>query len=239
MARLILPRDKEVIVASFGGVGTSFLMSFIARFKKINDADDKDHYKHSPLPPVSFNPNIKFIYVYGDPKLAVISLFRRGFHRKQARKLQWGTSFAQAVPQDMTLQEYADQGVDCFLLKEHFWNWYDRFLTHETMFVRYERLFDNREALLNFLDIPASEIESFPKKKERASKESEIPPDVSRKLEDIYGDFRDDLAQLEDIEVRKRHSPIFLIKKCLREPYRSDLISAAKSSLRRYGRKPL
>jgi len=37
MGRIILPGDMEVVIASFGGVGTTFLHSYLAQYKKTND----------------------------------------------------------------------------------------------------------------------------------------------------------------------------------------------------------
>ena len=232
MTNIILPRDIEVVVASFGGVGTSFLMSYIAQFKRTNSPKDKDGLKHLPLPPISLNPNVKFIYVYGDPKLATISLFRRGFQTYQSYKLQWGKVSVSPIPRKMTLQEYASAGIDRFNFREQFYNWYDKFLVHETMFIRYETIFENIEPLLEFLEVPRTYIDTFPKRRDRKSSESEISFKTLESLNDIYGSFCDELAMLQDVEVRKRNVPVPWMTTYLSKSYRNALIWTTKDSFK-------
>ena len=212
----------ESVIASFGGVGTSFLLSYLAQYKKTNSPIDADGFKHLPVPPVSFNGKTKFVYVYGNPQQAAISLFRRNFHYPQSLKLQrWGKETISPIPQEMTLREYASQGIDKFCFRNHFYNWYDKYLAAcPTMFIRYETIFDNVEPLLDFLDLPNSCIDSFPKKKKRASTLEEIPVETLKHLDHIYGDFSDELAKLDDVEIRKRANHRIFSMTYLKSPYR-------------------
>ena len=208
MDRIILPRKIDAVIASFGGVGTTFLLSFAAQYMKLNHPHDGDGLKHSPLPPININPNLKFVYIYGNPQLAAISLFRRNIHHYQSIKLQkWGKKKISPIPEDMTLQEYAAQGVDGFLFRNHFHNWYDRYLPAcPTMFIRYETIYDNLATLLNFLDLPKKCIDKFPKRIKRNSDFAEISIETRKQLDDMYGDFSDELGRLDDIEIRRKKS---------------------------------
>lgn len=227
--RIILPKNIEVLITSFGGVGTSFLISYLAQFKTINSHADRDSLKHLPLPPISFNSRVKFIYVHGDPRLAVISLFRRRYQYLQSYKLRsyelrLETDSEALIPREMTVQEYATLGVDKLCFREQFYNWYNRLLTHETMFLRYETMFENVDSIFDFLDIPKKYLDSFPKKIDRASNKSEISAETWDQLNKMYGDFHHELAALEDVEIRKRNSPISLMTTYLSKPYRKALI---------------
>lgn len=221
MGRIILPRNMEVVIASFGGVGTTFLHSFLAQHKETNHLYDADNLKHSPLPPVSFSDNAKFIYVYGNPQLAAISIFRRNIQHPQSVKLQkWSKETISPIPEGLTLQEYASQGIDKFYFRNHFLNWYDKYLaSHPTMFIRYETIFDNIAPLLNFLDIPKSSVESFPKKKIRTSTIENISVETLRQLDHMYGSFSDELAKLEDVEIRERTDRRVFATTYLKSPY--------------------
>ena len=55
----IIPKDIEVVVGSYGGVGTTFFLDFVAQFKKTNHPQDEDKIKHLGMPPISFNKEIK------------------------------------------------------------------------------------------------------------------------------------------------------------------------------------
>ena len=207
--RISLPQQVDVVVASFGGVGTTFLCDFLAEFRRTNNSVDADGLKHSPLPPITRNPAARFVYVYGDPIDAVVSLFGRGFHTEQSRKLQRYADGTRIIPRDMTLDEYAQAGRDQFLLERHFRNWYSTWLRQPTLFLRYETVFANQQALIDFLELPARALDQFPQKRERRSRAAELPPATRDALQRMYGDFQGQLNAIGDAEVRipKESSP--------------------------------
>ena len=206
MGRIFLPTDMEVVVASFGGVGTTFLISYLEQYRRVNHFDDEDGIKHLPVPPISLNKEIKFVYVFGNPILAVLSLFRREYHHLHSRKLQKCRPHGAApVPQAMTLQEYAEAGVDRFFFREHFYNWYDTYLSPvPTLFIRYETLFENVGPLLDFLELPPECLQSFPARKSRHSVLADIPEATRMQLNTLYGAFARELECLDDVEIRCR-----------------------------------
>jgi hypothetical protein len=197
------------------------LLDYLAHFKKINHPADRDRIKHSPLPPISFNIDAKFVYVYGNPQLATISLFQRGLHHPHSMKLQqWIGKGTSPIPKEMTLQEYASIGSDRLYFKNHFYNWYHKYLaTIPTLFIRYETLFDNVEFLLDFLDIPKTSIDSFPQKKERSSSISDIPVETRKQLDVMYGDFSSELSRLDDVEIRQAGNRKMFSMAYLTTPY--------------------
>jgi|GEM_PF-600208 len=205
MYRIVLPNKIDIVVVSYGGVGTSFLLDFLAQYKTTNSSRDIDGFKHSPLPPISFNRNVKFVYVYGNPQMAAASLFLRNYAIPHSIKLQrWIDKNTSSIPNGMTLQEYASLGVDRFHFENHFFNWYDKYLPCiPTLFVRYETIFDNIEHILEFVGIPKSGINRFPEKKKRASTKEGIPAETVKYLDDMYGEFSEKLVKLNDIEIRQ------------------------------------
>ena len=52
MKSIYLPKEMELLVCSYGGVGTTFLIDFLAQYKICNNRDDKDGFKHLDKPPV-------------------------------------------------------------------------------------------------------------------------------------------------------------------------------------------
>ena len=212
VGRIFLPGKTEVVIASAGGVGTTFLLSYVAQHRRTNSPVDWDGLKHSALPPISFNPRCKFVYLHGSPQQAVVSLFRRQLHSYQSVKLQArGPKLISPIPKEMTLEEYADQGVDRFHFRRHFFNWYHRYLSpHPTLFVRYETLFENIRPLLDFLELPKEQLEHFPRKQTRSSLAEGISATTLAQLDEMYGDFARELAELDDVEVRQggRHWPM-------------------------------
>jgi len=199
----ILPENIEVLITSFGGVGTTFINRFVAQFKSTNHYGDADLLKHLSIPPCSFNPRVRFVYVTGDPILAVISLFRRNYQYVHSEKLQSQQRLViSPIPREMTLDEYARIGRDRFMFESHFENWYRRYSLHPTAFVRYERLWDNLEPLFDFLGLSTSALNDFPIKKERESSLAGISVETLQGLDQMYGGFQKKLDALSDYEVR-------------------------------------
>ena len=193
----IIPKDIEVVVGSYGGVGTTFFLDFVAQFKKTNHPQDEDKIKHLGMPPVSFNKNVRFVYIYGDPMEAATSLFGRGMHNYQSKKLQRDQEAVnEPIPLDLSLEDYAKAGVDQFQFRRHFYNWYQDYLIHPTLFIRYEKIWEHKEEIFKFLDLPMSELENFPEKKERRSKLADLSEPVLSGLDTMYGDFVKELNEI-------------------------------------------
>ncbi len=223
---IIVPGNVEIVVASFGGVGTTFLMDYLSKYKKTNFPCDRDLLKHSPVPPISFNREIRFLYVYGDPITATVSLFRRKYHHWQAEKLtRYSHQRDLNILPQTSLAEYATNKVDSFEFRNHFFNWYDNYLAHPTMFIRYESIFDNVRPLVDFLGLPSSAIDDFPKRKKRQSSLNNIEPKTLANLQKIHGSFAKELDKLNDVELKipSNHRP--LIKTYLSYPYPNIILT--------------
>lgn len=195
------PKNLDLVVSSFGGVGTSFLIRFLSDFKKVNPVNDKGSLKHIHHPPISINPSQKFIYLFGNPIYATISLFRRNFHHLQSIKIQKASGMNSPIEPAMTLEEYASQGVDRFGFKEHFYNWYHAECPNPILFIRYETLHNHLWEILNYAELPLSALKTFPIREERHSNPEEIADETLKKLEQIYSEFLKELESIPDIEI--------------------------------------
>lgn len=236
MYRIILPKDKEVVVTSFGGVGTSFILKFLSDYKNSNDPTDKDGFKHLPIPPISFNPDARFVYIFGNPTLSVISLFKRNYHYEQSIKLQryFGKRIS-PIPKNMTLNNYASIGADKFFFRDHFYNWYkDSYLVHPTIFIRYESIYENITTLCNFLSLPTTAISNFPKKKSRSSSERDLSEKTFMQLNKIYEKFTCELNNMQDVEIRLKSKSAFSAVNYLKKPYLKALALQYNKEIRVY-----
>lgn len=201
MKKIIVPNNIEIVISSFGGVGTSFLLEYFENYARTNSPSDLDFVKHSSVPPISFNRNVKFVYIYGDPILATVSLFRREYHYYQSRKLSFYKS-AKSMPENLSLADYAKGQKDYFYFEEHFNNWHTKFLTHPTCFIKYEKLDEVKEELIEFLELPKDSLKNFPAFIERNSNLEKLDKDTHEGLKLLYGDFADKLSSMKDFEVR-------------------------------------
>jgi hypothetical protein len=198
MKSIYLPKDMELLVCSYGGVGTTFLIDFLAQYKTCNNRNDQDGFKHLDKPPPTRNPDLKAIYIFGNPIDAIYSLFRRDFHNEQSYKLLEQYSKLAPVPMEMSLETYAKDGIDRFHFENHFLNWSQRHFQYPILFVRYEKIWDHLDTLLGFAGIHQNEKTSFPEKKERKTQAKEIPEEVHASMLRMYGSLQNQLENGPD-----------------------------------------
>ena len=195
---IFLKKEIEVLIVSAGGVGTTFLMDAIAAYKKTNCSANTDGYKHLPIPPISFNDNLKVIYVFGDPVMASLSLFRRNYHHTQS---VWATKFQQynyVIPENINIDDYGKNKREGHYFENHFNNWKDKYLCYPTMFLKYENIHDSLDGLCLFLDLPNSFIYDFPKKKKRKSSIKNLSEEGKLGLEEMYREHQKTVHEYAD-----------------------------------------
>jgi len=224
MPRILVPPSKEVLVISFGGAGSTFLLSFLSNYFRTNELSNFDSIKHSTLPPLSRNPNLKAVYIYSDPRLATVSLFNRGYARNHSRYLQNPLHPAGRVPAGTTLENYVEEGIDRFDFEGHFNNWHERFQpNYPVLFMQYETLYDHLPVLFDFLELPEEARRAFPQEQKRRSSLESLPETTRDALEKLYGSFAEQLRQRPPIEVRQPTTPRFSCGTLLKKPYVGEL----------------
>ncbi|TVQ01793.1 MAG: hypothetical protein EA359_13275 [Balneolaceae bacterium] len=206
-----VPANVDVVVTSYGGVGTTFIMDFISQQRRVNDKINEDRLKHLPYPPLSIDSNQKFIYIFGDPVMAAISLFRRKLHYPQSKRIIHGLrNNQQPIPRSMTIEQYASEGVDRFYFQEHFRNWYNSMHTNPIIFLRYETLKNHLEKIFDYLDLPHELVSTFPEFRVRESYNHKLSDNTLIQLQTIYHEFNQELDQVPDIKVYYPNSRNFL-----------------------------
>ncbi len=186
-------------VVSFGGVASTSLVVHL------EDGDrDRIWYhqqsKHCPhpdlLPEVRKGRHVRVCYLYGDPILSVISVFRRGLQRRLEKTMTPGRRFGRAaLKHTTTLEEYVAEGRDRFRFEDHMDNWLgyqgDR---ASILAVKHEALGDHIQDVLGFLEC------SRPFEVRRRSSTLENQPEAIRKgLLGIYGELKERIDALPSI----------------------------------------
>ena len=190
--------DIDVIVTSSGGGGTTFLINEIARYKRTNDSENMDGLKHIPIPPLSKNPNIKAIYIFGNPILACVSLFHRKYHYTQSRMVQKFYVRKHLVAYNKKIQSYASEGKESLFFRRHLNNWNQRYNLYPILFIRYESLFSHLDELSDFLGLPPEFKGDFPSWKPRSSNFEGLSANTKADLEALYGPMNNEIKQWPD-----------------------------------------
>lgn len=192
--------NLELYITSHGGVGTSFFIDYLSKFKKTNEAFDmtNDLTKHLPVPPQRMPRDLRIIYVFGDPVLATTSLFRRKYaHLATCRIGSFGY-----ISESNDLAQYIELGQDSLGLNNHFKRWLNqRWLNRQTLFINYDKLWDYKNVIASFSGIPLEQFGDFPDKKQRKSNTLQLTPSQVSKLENIYKSYYDLMDKIGDYKI--------------------------------------
>lgn len=129
----------EFLICSFGGVGTTFFINFVKKYKKTNSPADRDGFKHQKHPPKKFKHAFKAIYIFGDPFNALISIFNRNFQREQLRKIS-KPKIKKFEDKIVNLLSYLNNGKDLFRFENHFDCWAKSKVRYPILFIKYENI---------------------------------------------------------------------------------------------------
>lgn len=199
-------QEIDVLIVSIGGVSTSNLANKLKNTVKLNRPSDKDHIKHINY---DFNGDRlrlfkpkKIIYVVGDCINALYSLFRRGYHWYQIKKLTNGKN---KLPNNIkTVKDYLNfcGTKDLFMFEEHFLSWYNQ-KEYPIIFINSRKIYQpfNIKKLCNFLNIGDINLGEL---KKRNSNWKEQPISDKNKLIKIYGKFNDFLLKLDPVIIRNQ-----------------------------------
>jgi hypothetical protein len=206
----------DVVVVSYGGSGTTFLIDFLSAHTTVNSPNSlEDGIKHiiSPKHPVLDSKTVKkAVYVYGDPIEATLSLFRRDFVKFMIPKINSrehhdGASlvdYRDANVRDVRYQDYLDNGCDELSFEEHWKNWTSEDIDFPILFVKFDAIHDRVEDILNFLKLPLHLAKDFPPKIVRSSDLRKLPKDELAALQRIYGALQEDMALQPDLHIKSR-----------------------------------
>jgi len=142
----------EFQIFSYGGSGVKFLTNFLL-----------DHIDFECIGFTPVNPHMlpdktclkydKILYIYVDPRDAVLSFFRRSETDDKwwMNRHLFNLGIRKMLPKDIEFDEYIRRG-DVFKLRKHFTKWL-AFKHPNIAFVKYEDLFNNTRQILTFLGI--------------------------------------------------------------------------------------
>lgn len=199
--------DIDFLVCSPGGVGSSFFISFLEKYKSVNSYKDGDGLKHIDRPPLTLNNKLKAVYIYGDPYNIVLSLFRRKYHHYQSVKLLFKCSHIKPINPDCTIEQYLQEGIDRLQLENHFDNWHNARINYPIMLIKYEAIWDNLPIIFDYLEISREEIKNFPSRKNRSSDWQFLSEELKKKLSNMYGELHEKIMNFDDLKIKEPNLP--------------------------------
>lgn len=205
------PFTKTFLICSFGGSGSRILGLFIKhanvryrhRVKHVHDrfppreltAVEVNHGKsvHS-FSSKKVNPKrYQVVFIFRSPSEALISVYRR-FGKEHCFNIDgdW-----ERFPD--SIDDYARLGVDLM----HYHEYFDAYTkgdgrNYEIICINYNKMWDNLEAVLKALKLPASAIRMFPKKQEN---KVNISHKTTQKLTEMYKDLSDEIDRFPEVTI--------------------------------------
>jgi hypothetical protein len=196
--------EHTVQVTSFGGCGTSAVYAYLSDAGlDIPKTFGQFPFKHQRVPPdpTIVPPGFRVVYLYGDPRNAVLSIFRRGRQLSHYRGMRLANPSSEAQARLSSLESFVRAGIDYYELEDHFEQWWGR-SSHSfpVLFVRYELLAHVWPTLRDFVGLPAG-YPCLPLKS-RSSDWRSLPPPTQTQLDRIYGRFARRVSSLPPVVTR-------------------------------------
>lgn len=188
----------RVQITSFGGSGTTALTkSFVEAGLDLPRGPGQWPHKHLRSPPTADEvpDGFRVVYPLGDPRDAVLSVFRRGIQIGHWRALHEGTMNNDEAPPSLeSLERFVAGGVDEFALADHFEGWTRHPPGYPVMFVRFELIEQAWDELAEFVgfapDHPRIRYES------RNSDWRSEPEPIRSVLDHLYSDLAAGIAAM-------------------------------------------
>lgn len=196
----------RVQITSLGGSGTTALTkAFIDGGLELPPGPGQWPHKHLRRPPtVAEVPDgFRVVYPVGDPRDAVLSIFRRG--------IQGGHWSGLTVVEDHdepprppasleTFETFMAAGVDEFDLEGHLDAWWDHPPGYPVMFLRFDLIEEAWDDLVEFVGLPSSVAPI--RYESRQSDWRSADPDVRTFLDRLYGGLAARIEALPAVTIR-------------------------------------
>ena len=178
--------EFKFLINSFGGNCTSSFIKFInPKYEKItNHMWYHLELKHKISPPNNFSHQYKAIYLYGDPRDSLISIYRRDL-----QNVHYLNTFQKKKKLPNSIKKFLDNGIDHFKFLEHHLNWTKKNKNkknYEILAIDSRRIWSYKNEILDFLKLPKEKLSDFPKYKPRESSYKKLSYAYRQKINIMY-----------------------------------------------------
>ena len=182
--------DHTVQVTSFGGAGTTALCDHLLSLGvDLQKGPAQWPFKHRRTPPSTTEvpEGFRVVYLVGDPRDAVLSIFRRDYQLGHYAAMHEREPSPETRRNLASLDAFLDAGRDEFELADHLARWRAHDPGYPVMFVRYEHLAHVWPEVAGFVGLPSSRPALATRK--RRSDWRALPPERRRQLDLLYGEL--------------------------------------------------
>ena len=196
-----------VQVTSFGGSGTTALCAhLLAAGVDLQPGPAQWPFKHRRQPPSAHEvpEGFRVLYLVGDPRDAVLSIFRRNLQVGHYGALHGRPPEPEVMQRLETLETFLAAGIDDFDLAGHVDGWLHHPAGYPVLFVRYDRLPEVWDEVNAFVGL---EPEHPPMPlRERNSDSRAISSPAKEQLDTMYGELAARIVALAPTQLVSRRN---------------------------------
>lgn len=161
-----------------------------------------DPWKHMAVPPhdCDVKPGFRAVYLFDDPRNAVLSVFRRSYQNWHIRNMNGNLD---GWEEGYTIDDFLSNGDDLFRMEEQFEDWVHARRSYPILFIRFDELWDHLKTLFSFVGLPESKMDCFPEKRARTSDWRTEPSNRQEAIEEMYGTLACKVNDLESPFVKQ------------------------------------
>jgi len=194
----------RVQITSFGGSGTTALHEHLLQAGvDVPTTPGSFPFKHQRVPHASnvVPPGFRVVYPFGDPRNAVVSVFRRGFQGGHYRGMRLRKPTLEAENHLVDLEHFLEGGVDEFEIEDHFDRWFNGTnRTYPVLFLKFDHLAQAWPAVCEFVGL-GPDTPCLPMRV-RASEWTTLDAPQHERIDAMYGALARRLAALPPVEIR-------------------------------------
>lgn len=192
----------RVQITSFGGSGTTALTAaFLDGGLDLPPGPGQWPHKHTRRPPeaAAVPAGFRVVYPVGDPRDAVLSVFRRDYQRGHWRALHDAPADAETPAFLDTLDTFLARGVDEFGLEDHLDAWLHHPPGYPVMVLRFDRIDDVWDEVADFVGLPPDRPRIT--RRARATDWRAAPPAVREAIDALYTPLAERIAGFPPVQV--------------------------------------
>jgi hypothetical protein len=194
--------DHTVQVTSFGGSGTTALCDHLLSLGvDLQKGPAQWPFKHRRIPPSATEvpDGFRVVYLVGDPRDAIMSVFRRDYQVGHWSALNERDPDDETQRRLASLDAFLDAGHDEFELADHFARWRAHDPGYRVMFLRYDHLGEVWPEVADFVGLSPAQP-ALPTKARHSDWRS-LPPERRRQLDALYGELARTIDALPPVEI--------------------------------------
>ena len=192
-------------VTSFGGSGTSMIYGYLkGAGLNVPSTPDQRPWKHQSSPPSDSKVprGFRALYLYSDPRNAVLSVFRRHYQHYHHERMKNRSNLRENLDlKSYSINEFLDLDNDPFEMENQFDNWTQSKREYPILILNYDSLWERLSEVISFFGIPSEYADHFPEQRNRSSNWKNLSDRLKYKINCTYKSLINKVKSAPNFEI--------------------------------------